>query len=102
MATTQLSRAAYERLQAEFEDLTTRGRIEVAVQVVDRKQLDDNRAGRAGRGSNERGHDDTKRRRNENRGEPSHGRMVTLRCRWLRGGRTRTKPIVRCRVTAPR
>ena len=33
MATTQLSRAAYERLQAEFEDLTTRGRIEVAQKI---------------------------------------------------------------------
>jgi transcription elongation factor GreA len=33
MTTTQLSRAAFERLQAEFEDLTTRGRIEVAQKI---------------------------------------------------------------------
>ena len=33
MATTQLSRAAYEKLRAEFEDLTTRGRIEVANKI---------------------------------------------------------------------
>jgi hypothetical protein len=30
MASHQLSRAAYDRLQAELYDLTTRGRIEVA------------------------------------------------------------------------
>ena len=33
MTTTQLSRAAFERLQAEFEDLTTRGRIEIAQKI---------------------------------------------------------------------
>jgi transcription elongation factor GreA len=33
MATPQLSRAAHERLQAEFDDLTTRGRIEVANKI---------------------------------------------------------------------
>ena len=33
MAAPQLSRAAYERLQAEFDDLTTRGRIEVANKI---------------------------------------------------------------------
>jgi transcription elongation factor GreA len=33
MAAPQLSRAAYERLKAEFEDLTTRGRIEVAEKI---------------------------------------------------------------------
>jgi len=33
MATQQLSRAAYERLKAEFDDLTTRGRIEVAEKI---------------------------------------------------------------------
>ncbi len=33
MAATQLSRAAYEKLRAEFEDLTTRGRIEVAEKI---------------------------------------------------------------------
>jgi transcription elongation factor GreA len=33
MATTKFSRAAYERLQAEYEDLTTRGRIEVAEKI---------------------------------------------------------------------
>lgn len=33
MATPQLSRAAFDRLQAEFDDLTTRGRIEVANKI---------------------------------------------------------------------
>ncbi len=33
MAAVQLSPAAYERLKAEFEDLTTRGRIEVANKI---------------------------------------------------------------------
>ncbi|MEM9516285.1 MAG: transcription elongation factor GreA [Actinomycetota bacterium] len=33
MAAQKLSRAAYERLQAEFDDLTTRGRIEVANKI---------------------------------------------------------------------
>lgn len=33
MATQQLSKAAYERLKAEFDDLTTRGRIEVAEKI---------------------------------------------------------------------
>ncbi|MDJ0770917.1 MAG: transcription elongation factor GreA [Ilumatobacter sp.] len=33
MATQRLSRAAYDRLKAEFEDLTTRGRIEVAEKI---------------------------------------------------------------------
>jgi transcription elongation factor GreA len=33
MAAVQLSPAAYERLRAEFEDLTTRGRIEVANKI---------------------------------------------------------------------
>ena len=33
MATQQLSKAAYERLKAEFGDLTTRGRIEVAEKI---------------------------------------------------------------------
>jgi transcription elongation factor GreA len=33
MTTPQLSRAAYERLQAEYHDLTTRGRIEVAQKI---------------------------------------------------------------------
>src|SRR5688572_31620464 len=33
MATQKFSRAAYERLQAEYEDLTTRGRIEVAAKI---------------------------------------------------------------------
>ena len=32
-ATQKLSRAAYERLKAEFDDLTTRGRIEVAEKI---------------------------------------------------------------------
>ncbi len=30
----ELSRAAYERLQAEFEDLTTRGRVDIARRIV--------------------------------------------------------------------
>ena len=33
MASTQLSRATYERLRAEFDDLTTRGRIELAEKI---------------------------------------------------------------------
>jgi transcription elongation factor GreA len=33
MAATQLSRATYDRLRAEFEDLTTRGRIELAEKI---------------------------------------------------------------------
>lgn len=33
MTATQLSRAAYDRLREEFEDLTTRGRIEVANKI---------------------------------------------------------------------
>lgn len=33
MSAHQLSRATYERLQAEFDDLTTRGRIEVANKI---------------------------------------------------------------------
>jgi transcription elongation factor GreA len=41
MATTQLSRSAYERLQAEFEDLTTRGRIEVAQKIEAARLLGD-------------------------------------------------------------
>jgi len=41
MATTQLSRAAYDRLQAEFEDLTTRGRIEVAQKIEAARLLGD-------------------------------------------------------------
>jgi len=39
--TTQLSRAAYERLQAEFQDLTTRGRIEVAQKIEAARLLGD-------------------------------------------------------------
>ncbi|MCU1504035.1 MAG: greA [Ilumatobacteraceae bacterium] len=41
MATTQLSRAAYDRLHAEFEDLTTRGRIEVAQKIEAARLLGD-------------------------------------------------------------
>jgi transcription elongation factor GreA len=41
MATTHLSRAAYERLQAEFHDLTTRGRIEVAHKIEAARLLGD-------------------------------------------------------------
>jgi transcription elongation factor GreA len=41
MATTQLSRSAFERLQAEFEDLTTRGRIEVAQKIETARLMGD-------------------------------------------------------------
>jgi transcription elongation factor GreA len=37
----QLSRAAFERLQAEFDDLTTRGRIEVAEKIERARELGD-------------------------------------------------------------
>src|SRR3954454_23184299 len=41
MTTTQLSRSAYERLQAELLDLTTRGRIEVAQKIEVARLLGD-------------------------------------------------------------
>ena len=41
MATHHLSRAAYERLQAELTDLTTRGRIEVAQKIEAARLLGD-------------------------------------------------------------
>ena len=41
MATTQLSRSAFERLQAEFNDLTTRGRIEVAQKIETARLMGD-------------------------------------------------------------
>jgi transcription elongation factor GreA len=41
MATTQLSRSAFDRLQAEFLDLTTRGRIEVAQKIESARLLGD-------------------------------------------------------------
>jgi transcription elongation factor GreA len=42
MAETQhLSRAAYDRLVAEFEDLTTRGRIEIARKIETARELGD-------------------------------------------------------------
>ena len=41
MATTQLSRSAFERLQAEFNDLTTRGRIEVANKIETARLMGD-------------------------------------------------------------
>ena len=41
MATTHLSRAAFERLQAEFLDLTTRGRIEVAHKIETARLMGD-------------------------------------------------------------
>ncbi|HEY7627572.1 MAG TPA: transcription elongation factor GreA [Ilumatobacteraceae bacterium] len=41
MATTQLSRSAFERLQAELHDLTTRGRIEVAHKIEAARLLGD-------------------------------------------------------------
>jgi transcription elongation factor GreA len=37
----QLSRPAYERLQAEYEDLTTRGRIEIAAAIERARELGD-------------------------------------------------------------
>ena len=36
-----LSRAAYERLQAELDDLTTRGRIEIARKIETARELGD-------------------------------------------------------------
>jgi transcription elongation factor GreA len=41
MVTTQLSRAAFDRLQAEFFDLTTRGRIEVAQKIETARLMGD-------------------------------------------------------------
>jgi transcription elongation factor GreA len=41
MATTQLSRSAYDRLQAEFFDLTTRGRIEIAQKIETARLMGD-------------------------------------------------------------
>jgi transcription elongation factor GreA len=41
MATHNLSRSAYERLKAEFEDLSTRGRIEVAEKIERARELGD-------------------------------------------------------------
>jgi len=41
MATHQLSRSAFERLQAEFHDLTTRGRIEVAQKIETARLMGD-------------------------------------------------------------
>jgi transcription elongation factor GreA len=41
MTTTQLSRAAFDRLQAEFSDLTTRGRIEVAQKIETARLMGD-------------------------------------------------------------
>jgi len=39
--TSQLSRAAYDRLRSEFEDLTTRGRIEVAQKIETARLMGD-------------------------------------------------------------
>ena len=41
MTTTQLSRAAFDRLQAEFFDLTTRGRIAVAQKIESARLMGD-------------------------------------------------------------
>ena len=41
MATHHLSRSAYERLKAEFEDLSTRGRIEVATKIETARLMGD-------------------------------------------------------------
>ena len=41
MAGTELSRAAYERLKAELEDLTTRGRVDIAGTIERARELGD-------------------------------------------------------------
>ena len=41
MASTQLSRDAYDRLQAELDDLTTRGRTEIALLIERARELGD-------------------------------------------------------------
>lgn len=41
MSETHLSRAAYDRLQAELEDLTTRGRVEIARAIQSARELGD-------------------------------------------------------------
>src|SRR5438128_12510787 len=41
MAETHLSQAAYERLQAELDDLTTRGRIEISRDIERARELGD-------------------------------------------------------------
>src|SRR5688500_13751105 len=41
MSPTQLSKAAFERLQSELEDLTTRGRIEIADAIEKARALGD-------------------------------------------------------------
>jgi transcription elongation factor GreA len=41
MAETHLSQAAYERLQAELDDLTTRGRIEISRDIETARELGD-------------------------------------------------------------
>ena len=41
MSETHLSREAYERLQAELEDLTTRGRVEIARAIETARELGD-------------------------------------------------------------
>src|SRR5438445_8318277 len=41
MASTQLSRDAYERLQAELDDLTTRGRVEISAAIERARELGD-------------------------------------------------------------
>ncbi|MBV8561220.1 MAG: transcription elongation factor GreA, partial [Acidimicrobiia bacterium] len=41
MASTQLSRDAYDRLQAELDDLTTRGRVEIATAIERARKLGD-------------------------------------------------------------
>jgi len=41
MASTQLSRDAYDRLKAELDDLTTRGRVEIATLIERARELGD-------------------------------------------------------------
>ena len=41
MAAQQLSQSAYERLRSEFDDLTTRGRIEVAEKIERAREMGD-------------------------------------------------------------
>ena len=55
METHQLSQAAYDRLQAELDDLTTRGRIEVADKIERARVLGDLRERRLPRGQGRAG-----------------------------------------------
>ena len=41
MGETHLSRAAYEKLKAELEDLTTRGRVDIATTIERAREMGD-------------------------------------------------------------